>query len=349
MKLLIVKISSLGDVVHAFAFANRLKTQKPDITIDWLASEVYAEFVSSNRHVRKVFRFKRSEWGKKICHPATWGEVVSLQSALRKEKYDICLDMQGLLRSGLVTFFSGAQKRVGFSTAREGSRFCYDTLINSAQKPHAVDKLLEALSVFNVPLPEKPSCEFDIPQKASDNVKKLLTKLGVADRYIVFHQGARWPTKNWPETKWRQLSENFYKRIGVPIVFTGSKDDADSIDSIIPKGGRFYNLAGRVGLLELSALLKNAMLMVTVDSGPMHISAAFATPLVAIFGPTSPIKTGPKTAGMAEVVTAGVDCAPCFKRNCPRSMECMEKITPAQVEAIAKKLLRQLGVVSPAK
>jgi len=153
VKLLIVKISSLGDVIHGFAVANELKLQRPDITIDWLVGDVYADLVEHQPAVRKVWPFRRGEWGGNWGRPSTWSEIADLMSSVRSERYDVCLDLQGLLRSGLITLFSGAQKRVGYYKAREGSRLCYNVRLESGESEHAIDILLHSLTFFDAEIP----------------------------------------------------------------------------------------------------------------------------------------------------------------------------------------------------
>ena len=340
MKLLIVKISSLGDVIHGFAIANELKLQRPDITVDWLVGDIYAELVKHQPAVGKVWAFKRGQWGGNWRKPSTWSEMANLMSSIRSERYDVCLDLQGLLRSGLITLFSGAPKRVGYYKAREGSRLCYNVRLESGKSEHAVDILLQSLAFFDVRIPGSPTFGFDIPRETDAAVKRLLDDFGILGRYIVFHPGARWETKRWSDEKWSELADSVSKNAGPPVIFTGSSGESGMIKKIINGRKNLFNAAGRLTLLELSALLKEAELIVTVDSGPMHLAAAFSTPIVALFGPTSTAKTGPRSGGTVELVTARCDCAPCFKRECGVKPNCMDAIAAAEVET---KVLALLG------
>ena len=346
MKLLIIKISSLGDVVHGFAVANELKTQRPDITIDWLVGDVYAELVEKHPAVRKVWSFRRGYWGDNWKDPSTWSEIADFILSIRSEKYDVCLDLQGLLRSGLITLLSGAQKRVGYHNGREGSKHCYNVRLESGESEHAVDILLRSLRFFDAKTPENPTFKFDIPGRAETAVKKLLEEFGISGSYIVFHPGTRWETKKWPGGKWSELADSVSKSgdlpglRGLPVIFTGSGGESGMVKDIINGRKNLFSAAGRLTLLELSALLKEARAMVTVDSGPMHIAAAFGTPIVALFGPTSTAKTSPRSSGPVKLVTSRMDCAPCFKRSCDIKPNCMETITAAEVE---QKILALLG------
>ncbi|MEE8483733.1 MAG: lipopolysaccharide heptosyltransferase I, partial [Nitrospinota bacterium] len=316
MKLLIVKISSLGDIIHTVAFVNHLRKSVNGLVIDWIVNDAYAELVESIEGVNRVWKFKRGKWGKGWWRPETISEIASMISEIRAEKYDVCLDLQGLFRSGIIARFSGAGKWAGFSNAREGAAHFYDIKIDPGKKPHAVDVLFEALGLFGVEPPQKPDFSFTISENARAKVKASLSDAGIGGKYIVFHMGARWPTKMWPRHYWNELTNLIAEKTGMPIVFTGSKSDISIIEKTVEKTvektamkeKRAYNMAGRFSLPELAALLKNSALMVTVDSGPMHMAAAFSTPIVAIFGPTSPDKTGPRSNGAVEIVRAEMEC-----------------------------------------
>ncbi len=328
MKILIVKISSLGDVVHGVAFVNALTAGRADVTVDWVAGDAYVDLLKEVRGVRKVIPFKRKAWGAGWYQPPVMSEIFSFIRKIRRERYDICLDLQGLLRSGLITFFSGAGVKAGFAEAREGSRFLYNKTIAPGDAPHAVKKLFRALELFEAPEPERPDFSFNIPAESEATVDTLLKKLGVDGPFAVFHPGARWFSKMWPEEMWRELAATVHKDTGLPILFTGSKDDCGTVEKIIGNNGRFmFNIAGQTDLFALSDLVRRAEFMVTVDSGPMHIASAFNLPMVALFGPTSPEKTGPLTQAPLKILRSDADCVPCFRQKCDIGYRCMKDIT----------------------
>lgn len=340
MKILIVKLSSIGDVVHAIAFVNRLKEALPRAEVDWVVNDAYAGLVKNVRGVRRVWHFRRAAWGKEWHRPRTWGEIATLMNWIRREKYDVCLDLQGLLRSGLITALSGAKIRAGFSNAREGSRWLYSHKVEPGKQPHAVAVLFRALPLFAIDPPPHPDFTFDIPAQSRAQVDALLEGLGIRGPFVVFHVGARWKTKMWPAAHWHALAGDVRGKSGLPVLFTGSEADVPLINQIIDGRDGLYNLAGGLGLAETSALLARCALMVTVDSGPMHIAAAFDRPIVAIFGPTSPQKTGPVSRGPVDVLRAKLNCAPCFSRACKRKHECMEDVAPDEA---GRRVMGMLG------
>ncbi len=343
MKILIVKLSSIGDVVHAIAFVNRLKEVKPDVQVDWMVNDAYAGLVKNVRGVGRVWHFRRAAWGKGWYRPTIWGEIATLINWIRREKYDICLDLQGLLRSGLVTALSGAKVRAGFSNAREGSRWLYNHTVDPGTQPHAVAVLFRALPLFGIAPPARPDFTFDIPALSSTRVDTLLDGLGIRGPFVVFHVGARWKTKMWPAAFWHVLAGEVRGKSGLPVFFTGSESDSPLIVQIIDGREGMYNLAGGMGLAESSALLSRCAMMVTVDSGPMHIAAAFDRPIVAIFGPTSPQKTGPLSRGPVDILQGKRNCIPCFSRACKRKHECMEEVSPDEV---LRRVMTMLGFLN---
>ena len=330
-------------MVHGFAFVNRLKEIKPDAAVDWVVSDVYSDLVDNLDGVGRTIPFRRSAWGRNWWKPSTLREIASFILDIRKSKYDVCLDLQGLFRSGVIAWLSGAKLRAGFADAREGSRYFYQKYIEpplgksfsenetATSHHHAVDKIMQALKLFDVPVPERADFSFTIPPQVTDAAKRLIKEAGI-EEYAVFHVGARWKTKMWPENNWREFAGRFQSETGIPVVFTGSPTDSAIVERIISGlSGRFLNFCGKGNLIFLSAILKGAKMMVTVDSGPMHLASAFNIPIVSLFGPTSPEKTGPITGGKNHNFQVQIDCAPCFKKGCEISPNCMDMLTPQSV------------------
>ena len=150
---------------------------------------------------------------------------------------------------------------------------------------------------------------------------------------MIVHAQARWDTKRWASRKIAELSDRLIERYGAHIIFTGGTDDTPATEEIVTlMRHTAVNAAGKTTLKELACLLKHAKLMITTDSGPMHIAAAMGTPVVALFGPTAPWRTGPYTDN-ALTVSAHLPCSPCFKRRCDRGNTCMQGISVAAVLA----------------
>jgi lipopolysaccharide heptosyltransferase II len=248
------------------------------------------------------------------------------------------VDLQGLLRSGLISLSAPSTMKIGFADAREGSRFCYDRKISVDKHIHAVDKCLTAAAAIGAKI-NRVKFPLHIDAAAKKTVKRLLG--GIKD-YIVVAPSARWASKRWPAHNFAKLISN----TATPCVIIGTKNDnkiagniLDNLSDKRNKSGNTINLCGKTGLKELAALIAGAKAVVTNDSGPMHIAAALNKPVIAVFGPTDPKKTGPyawEENKKMSVIRAGVPCSPCRKRTC-NDLSCMNNVSVRSVSEALKK------------
>jgi len=306
MRILIVKPSSLGDVIHALPTVNLIRQQFPDAHISWLINHELASLLKHCPVINECIEFHRRESG-------TW---LPLLRQLRRERFDLVVDLQGLLRSGFFTFATGAVRRIGLSDAREGARLSYNEVV-TVERAHAVDRYLRAARHLNCP--DGP-IEFPLGVGAQPK-----------ERLIAINASARWKTKLWGDDKFAELIRELPAD---RVVLTGTAADAPRLTLLAPHA---RNLAGQTDLFELAELYRRCAVVITNDSGPMHLAAAVGTPVVSIFGPTDPALTGPY-GNQHIVLRAGIPCSPCFKDNCinPVKMECMHKVTVESVLEAAK-------------
>ena len=308
MRILIIKPSSLGDVVHALPTVNLIRRRFPDAHISWLINDALTSLLNHSPIINEVIRFPRHQYTK----------LPALISRLRQNRFDIVIDLQGLLRSGLMTWLTRAPRRIGLSDAREGARFFYNEIVDVPQT-HAVDRYLCAarhLGCEAIPI--------EFPLGVSAPIK--------SEGLIAVNPSARWETKLWGNDHFAELVRRLPRD---RVVLTGSSAERDTIEQIA-QGNR--NLAGQTDLFQLAELYRRCAVVITNDSGPMHVAAAVGTPVVAIFGPTDPTLTGPY-GNHHVVLRAGIPCSPCFKGHCtnPVLMECMKLITVEQVLAAARR------------
>ena len=328
MKILVIKPSSLGDVIHALPFLSAVKERFPDSEIDWVISKNLRTILEGHPMIHELLILNKDEWKSFRNIPRTAAEISALNRRLKSEHYDIVVDLQGLLRSGLIAFSASATQKVGFYDAREGSSFFYDNKVSVNGSVHAVDKCLEVARAIGVPVNK---VKFPI-QSARDARKKVRELLGKIEDYIVVIPSARWITKRWPAENFASL----ISKISMPCVIAGSSADKEIAQKIIDlsSGNAVIDLCGRTDLKELTALIEGARIIVTNDSGPMHIAAALDKPTIAIFGPTDPVKTGPygwQKNSKLKVVTAAVPCAPCRKKRGCKEFICMSRISVGEV------------------
>ncbi|MCL5062186.1 MAG: lipopolysaccharide heptosyltransferase I [Nitrospirae bacterium] len=320
-KILIIKPSSLGDVVHSLPFLHAVKDAFPAAEIHWVIAKGLEGLLENHPMVKRLWIINKDQWKnlKKIKETAS--EFRNLFKELEDESYDMVIDLQGLLRSGLLTYATRAPIRIGFKEAREGSALFYTHKIKGGREIHAVDRYLKIASAIGC---EIEGVCFPMPLiKESENVKKL--KKGVGD-YAVIVPGARWKTKRWSSERFGELAS----MLDIKTVIVGSASDADIARAIETKSdGNALSMSGKTDIKELIFIIRGARYVITNDSGPMHIAAAFDIPVVAIFGPTNPVRTGPYGKNNI-IVKSDIECAPCYKKNC-KSVKCMDDVSVEEV------------------
>jgi len=345
VKILIIKPSSLGDVIHALPFLKAVKDAFPESIIDWLISKSLKGILEDNPLINDLIIIDKDSWKYPGNIGKTSRELINLRKTLRRRHYDMVIDLQGLLRSGIISMFAPSSLRIGFTDAREGSRYLYHRKVSVNGIAHAVDKNLEVARVIQKSQksrvksqkPEKIEFPLYIDKTAGERVKRLLGNINEKG-YIVIVPSARWATKRWPEERFAGL----ISRIPIPCIIAGSRSDR-------PVAQRVYNLSqkkpvdlcGKTDLKELVALICNAGMLISGDTGPMHIAVALDVPVIALFGPTDPERTGPygwRKKDNIRVIRSGAPCSPCKKRRCMDPF-CMTDISVDMVLQEVKSLL----------
>ena len=324
-RILLIKPSSLGDIVHAFPVVSALKAQWPDAHLTWVVKRQWAELVERAEGVDRVWPLEGTA--------RSWLEQAW---ALRAERFDLAVDLQGLFRSGVLARLSGAPIRIGFANGREGSPWFYTRRVEvPTAEMHAVDRYLLVAAALGVRVQGSPQFRFKILDSDMAMVRDLLRSKGVSldQPWIAMNVSARWPTKQWFPGSFAAVLDRLHQKGLGPVIVIGSAGDRHDVEQLRTlTNSPFVDLTGTVPLGSLPALLSKAAAMITNDSGPMHIAAALGVPVAAIFGPTSAIRTGPYGAGH-RVLTGSVSCRPCFSRVCYNSvpLECLQLVQPGQV------------------
>jgi lipopolysaccharide heptosyltransferase I len=329
-KVLIIKPSSLGDIIHALPVASGLKASLPDVEIDWVVGVGFEEILEGNPAINRIIKFDRAVLKK----AGKLNLMKSFMADLRQDSYDVVIDLQGLLRSGFMAFLSRTERRLGFENAREGASFFYNEKI-AVPNPgmHAVGRYLLALDHLGIKLRHDPDFHITVTEDHRFRADALLRELGVEDGegFIAVAPSARWKTKRWPAANFVELSHRLYAEHKIKSIYVGSEGDASILSHV--KGRKSVAISeafGKTSLKVLASLLTRSKMLVTNDSGPMHLAAAVGTPVTAIFGPTSPDRTGPYGKASGTVIKSREVCAPCFKRDC-ETMNCMNGVTVEQV------------------
>lgn len=335
--ILLVKLSAIGDVVHTLPLLETLRKNFPGARIHWLIEEEAGDLIQGHWAVDRVIVSRRKKWRKRIAGaggvPAVLKEVTRFLKELRKEEYDIVIDLQGLLKSGILTGLSRGKRKIGFTGGREGSfLFLKERPFPVDYDQHAIDRYLKAAEVLDcTPGPWQGSIPLSSADK--DPVDRFLKENGLWNTSLVtINPIARWETKLWQPDRFAALADKMQKTFLCKVLFTGSRQDRPVIDRIIRSmDTKPFNLAGRTSLKELAYLFSLCRFSITTDTGPMHMAAAMGRPVIALFGPTEPRRTGPYGNGH-RVIRAEIACSPCFKKKCDHRT-CMKRITVDEVYA----------------
>jgi 3-deoxy-D-manno-octulosonic-acid transferase/heptosyltransferase-1 len=346
MKILIIKLSSIGDVVHTLPALASLKRAYPDAKIDWLVEEAAAPLLDGHEMIDELIVVRNRGWTIELR------KNLKVVKYLKEKRYDIAIDFQGLFKSGIWMYLIAAKKRIGFSNARELSYI----FLNSKCPPydierHAVDRYMDLAEFAGGAGGAAMEVEDDFPlhytKEDEEKVTLLLRESGIAEGEAFFAVAAeaRWRTKLWDEACFAEVLATIKKDYGIRCVVTGAPSDVKNVEELIKRADSgAVTVAGKTSLRELAVLMKMASFALTVDSGPMHIAAAVGTPVVALFGATAPWRTGPYGKKHI-VIRKELECAPCFKRECADA-RCMTMITPKEVADAIGGLIKKQGLVN---
>lgn len=324
--ILIVKLSSMGDLFHALPAVHALRVGL-NAEVDWVTQPEYARLVRCFTDVRDVIPFPR------------YGLLRGLTGYLkvvRRRRYDLVVDLQGLMKSVLAAKCAKTARIVGPSYCREGSRYFYDSVCGSPSRDrHAVDAALDV--VRHLGIPEQPIVFPVVFPEANPTGSRPRVAIIPASRH---------ENKNWPLSSYAELSRRLIRDCGASVYLFGGDPDRELCSELQRdveagnKCGGVVNMTGRTGMVELGGWLKAMDLVVANDSGPIHMAAAAGTKVLALFGPTDPRRTGPYGAGH-RVLTGESECRPCLQRQCRKQgAECLRTLPVESVYAAACDMLK---------
>jgi lipopolysaccharide heptosyltransferase I len=336
-RILLIKPSSLGDVVHALPVLSLLRRRWPKAHISWLIADSFAGLIEAHPQLDEVIRFDRRRFAAAWWNPAALRDLFCFKRSLREHHFDLVIDLQGLLRSAIVGRVARSPRRVGFRAARELAWLLYtDRVAVEPSDAHAVDRYLAAAASIGC---GREPVDFTFPPTSSEDETVVQELIGpnCDQRFAVLLPGTNWPTKRWPAQNFAALVRPLRERFGLTGLVAGGAE-ARPLAAQIPDA---LDVTGRTTLPQLVALLRRASLVIANDSGPMHIAAALGRPLVAMFGPTNPHRTGPWRRDDS-VVRVDIPCSPCYSRRCSHT-SCMKWLP---VEAVLNVAARQLAAMT---
>lgn len=321
-RLLIIKPSAVGDVVHTLPILARLRKRWPIAEIDWLITPACAGIIQGHPMLSQVILFDRKGMSRWWMNPSHLRALWNLKKQLRSRQYDLVIDLQGLLRSGYLAKATGAPIRVGLANAREMAWIFYTHRVNTGTaEQHAIDRYLAVaryLGCAEGPV-EYPFATDDADRAA---VRELI---GPGKPYALLVPGTNWPTKRWPIEYFAAIVQPLADEFGLRSVVGGGPAEV-ALGDAIPGA---LNLCGKTSLRQMTALIESAALVIANDSGPMHIAAALGRPMVTVFGPTNPIRTGPYQRP-GTVLSLNIACSPCYSRSCSHQ-SCLRWMEPERV------------------
>lgn len=366
MKVLIIRLSAMGDIVHTLPAAALLKQRLPNLELTWLVEPAGIPLLEDNPGVDRVIAFPKRKWLQQLRTVsrlgATAAEASGFVSELRKLEFDAAIDFQGLLKSSVLGFISGAPRRFGFKGTREGAEklltHALDVGDYFANDVHVVNHNLRLADYVCQVLSGEPSDTGNVgansssyiyesvsfplpepPQMVLENVHHMLDGAFGSSRSsepggrLAFIPGTTWVTKIWDADNWVELAKLCQNKTKVPILLLGGPSELEMNEYIASKlGDGVLNLTGKTGILDLIAIFQQLDTVVGADTGPLHLAAAVSKPgVLGVFGSTPWRRNGPY-GEHCRAVSLELDCQPCFKKVCPLgTLACLKQLSPEKV------------------
>jgi len=365
-RILLIKPSALGDVVHTLPVLVKLRARYPQAQIDWLITPENAEIVRYHPALSNVVLFARRDFSKRGRRWRAFLSFFDLLKQIRSAKYELIIDMHGQVRSAFFALISGARVRIGFDRpvkrgltvsaehdlknipshgwrgAREGSWIAYTHRIPiPTLDVHAIDRYLWVAPLLALD-DNPPDLTIHLSPQAADGVNRLLEEHGVpvSKPLVVLVPGTIWETKHWTIEGFAGVARQFLQD-GFAVALAGTTRDQQRCRQIAAAAPGTCDLSGKTTPADLAALIRRAEVAVTNDSGSMHVAASLGKPMVSVFGPTNPVHIGPYERPES-VVRVDLPCSPCNYRRlsqCPFDHACMKTVTSAMVVERVRKIL----------
>lgn len=338
MKILIIKLSSFGDIIHCFPVLTRLRALFPDKQIDWLLSGKFADLLIDHKDLSTLYTLPKN--------PFQWGNILD---KLCEEQYDYALDLQGLIKTSIIANFIQPKEIIGLSPARERiAEWFWTKEIESTKildpNVHVINRSLEIVEEFEKDYRSKQGLDLastkNLPQFNLVEYSERLPAELINQRFIVFAPESRWQSKNWPIEYWQSLINELIQNPqfqDYKFVILGSSPNPFKII----ENNKFLNLSGKTSLKDLMGIVPNAELVIGSDSGIIHLASAYNVKTLGIYGSTSPMRSGPWNG---EYLWLNLKCSPCHQRQCPligdRNLNCLLSIQVNDVLNKIKSILK---------
>jgi lipopolysaccharide heptosyltransferase I len=332
----VIKPSALGDIAHSLPILPALRRLFPAAQLTWVVNTAFRTVIEGHPDLDRVLVYDRG--GGISAHGLLATSRVWTQ--LRRQRFDLTIDLQGLLRSALMTAATRAPVRVGLADAREGAGWFYTHEVDAPRtRLHAVDRVLRVVAALGL---ESYAPSFTIPIGAHDRQWARATLAPLPRPRLILNLGARWLTKRWPPEHFAEIARRAAAEFGAGLIAVGAREDRTLTAAFRQHLGPLpaLDLSGRTTLLQVSALAQQADLFLSNDTGPLHLAAAAGASVVGIYTCTDPRLTGPY-GPRAATVQSCVWCAPSFRKKCPR-LECLSELSPDRVWQVVRARLTEI-------
>jgi heptosyltransferase-1 len=337
-RILLIRLSAIGDLVMASPLIGALRRSYPDAQLTWLVQSEMRDMLTANRELDQVIAWPRRKW-RSLWRQGRWWrllrEIRAFVQLLRAQRFDVAIDIQGLLKSGIWAWLCAAPVRIGLDS-REGS----GRLMTHVVRPVRGDKRISSEYLHLAQALGLDSGDFHMQVAVSDEDERFAHQYATHDTgYAVLCPFTTRPQKHWREERWAGLSHALQERFGLRCLMLGGPGDAEAAARIAQEAGaELENLAGRTSIRQAAALIKHAALLIGVDTGLTHMGSAFRIPSIALFGSTCPyLETG---CERSVVIYKQLDCSPCKRRpSCQGAFTCMTSISVEEVLQQADHLL----------
>ncbi len=318
MRILIVKLGSIGDIVHTLPALAALKRELPEARIDWLVESRARDILLDNPYVDNILEVDTLAWRRRLGRVETWKNILASVRALRSRRYDVVIDFQGLLKSAVCASLARGGRRIGFERGhlRESLArfFSSERVAPSDNHRHVIDRNLSLLTPLGICTAER-SFPIVVPEDMEKRASETLAGWGLSS-FVALNPGGGWETKRWAPERFGRLAADIANGLGLRSLVLWGPGEREVAERVAEEAGGMARLAPPTELREMLPYLRRARLFVGGDTGPLHIASALGVPVVGIFGPTDPARNGPCGAD-DRVVMHPVPCGPCYKRRCP--------------------------------
>ena len=339
MSILIVRLSAIGDIVFSTPLIHALRRRYPDARISWLVQPESAALLEQHPELDEVIVWPRADWTelwRQRRYLALWRRVRAFRRDLRARRFDLALDIQSLMKSGFLTWLSGARERIGLGS-REGSQWLMTRVIPKGGEPKRISsEYLYLAQQLDLPT-DNFQMRVGLSEEDIHTAESTLNKRGLAGDFVVICPFTTRPQKHWFDDSWRRLIEGIRQRWALQVVMLGGPGDREAAAILATGQAGLVDLTGETSLRQAAAIIGQAGLVVGVDTGLSHMGIAMGRPTLCLFGSTRPyLETGHESA---RVIYHARDCSPCKRKpTCGGSFDCMQAITPEQVMAEAERL-----------